>query len=542
MFGFGNRKEKPVETQPWEAVEKPISSRQNLNGKLDQTKRMKQRRYRGKRGYDAAKNTRFMSKWPNSPSPINFQITSMLHVLVARSREAFQNNDHIKRAVSLRKSKIVGHTGIRFVPKVKTNGKIDKEINDQIAQLVKAVSKRGVLDAKGRLSLIDIQNRVEHQLFVDGEYLCIHKYNKMYDFGYAIDEVDPMLLPVDMNLDLKNGNIIRCGIELDKNRRRVAYHFIKETKHTHPSLGQYHFRDNTVRIPASRVTHYFVQEFPDQMRGVPKAATALFRVEVLRKYIEAELIGARVGASSAGFFVRHKDYFEPYDGTGDIDVTDEDDEDIDRDDAEDMEIDEVEAGTVKIAPVGYDFKSWDLNRPNSAFADFIKENTRAMASSTDTNYSALSNNYENVSYSSLRDSNLTDEEIEKQGQVFLTEHFMEDVVPRAIESAIDFGYWQIKDRKPRFSVEYTEGEYIPKVRKWVDPVKEAQAYRILNRDLMVLSRERIARSLGILNPDEEFDVIKLENEKFPLHNDTTPTPTSDKEKQEDDIQASNDEK
>jgi len=506
----------------------PARSRNNLNGlQSGSGKSMK-------RNYDAAKSSRFMSSWTTAATPINYQITSQLHILLARSRHAYQNNDLVKRGVSLRMSKIVGHTGVRFVPDVKTSGSPEPKINNQVSELVKRLSKKGVLDAKGRLSFIDIQNRVERQLFIDGEYICIHRFGHEFEFGFAIDEIDPMLLPVDLNLDLKSGNVVRCGIELNKSKRVVAYHFVKEQKTSMPTNSmQYHKRE-TQRVLAKFVTHVFIQEFPDQLRGVPKIATSLFRIEVLRKYIEAELIGARIGASSAGFFVRQKDHYEPFTGQEGIDVKNEDEEDIEPDDVDDMEVDEVEAGTVKIAPVGYDFKEWNLNRPNSAFSDFLKDNTRAQASSMDVNYSAVANNYENVSFSALRDSKLTDEAIEKQSQVFLIEHFVEPILSKAILYALDFGKFVIKDPVARQNTEYTVGEYIPKLSKSVDPVKTAQAYRILNRDIEVISRERIARELDILNPLEELQRIKLENEQFPLHNTgVVPTPTSDKENEED---------
>lgn len=525
-------------------VTEPAPSTRKISVSGSGSKNLIRRSYKRKRAYEAAKNTRFMSSWTNSPSPINYQITSVLHTLIARSREAYQNNDLVRRAVSLRKSKTIGHTGIRFVPKIKTGGKLDSFINKQISSLLKKAGKKGVLDVKGKLSLIDIQNRVEHQLFVDGEYICIHRYSKTFDLAYAIDEVDPMLLPVKLNKDLKNGNIIRCGVELNQFKRPVAYHFIKSKDSMNRTNDHaYMNREDTVRIKAEYVTHVFQQEFPDQLRGIPKIATGLFRIEVLRKYIEAELIGARIGASSAGFFVRQKDFVDPYDGTGDIDITDEEKEDIPDEDLEDEELDEVEAGSVKIAPLGYDFKAWDLNRPNSAFGDFLRENNRSLASSTDMSYSALTNDYSGVSFSSLRDAKLTDEEIIKQGQVFHTEHFLEPVIFKMISISIDFGRFVVKDAVRRPTEEYLEGEFVPPVSKWVDPVKTAQAYRILNKELGVMARERICGELGILDPEAEFEAIKLENERFPVHNENNAgTVTSDKEIEADEQESKKEEK
>jgi len=79
--------------------------------------------------------------------------------------------------------------------------------------------------------------------------------------------------------------------------------------------------------------------------------------------------------------------------------------------------------------------------------------------------------------------------------------------------------------------------FVPKVSKWVDPVKTAQAYRVLNRDLGVMSRERICGELDILDPTAEFETIKLEELNYPLHNSQdVPSATSDKETEEDNEQ------
>ncbi len=493
------------------------------------------------RKYEAADSTRFLSSWSTFPSPINFQISSYLHVLVARSRDAFQNNDLVKRAVSLKKSKIVGHTGVRFVPKFKTKGVLDKKINRQLSDLFSGISKVGAIDVTGKMSLIDIQNRVEHQLFIDGEYICVHKYGKQYKYGFAIEEIDPMLLPVKLNKDLDNGNLIRCGIELNSEKRPVAYHFIKNKNSDNRNNDyNYHRESDTVRVVAENVTHLFVQDFPDQLRGVPRTSTALFSVEVLRKYLEAELIGARIGASSSGFFVKQKDHIEPFTGQEGISVNGDDPSD--EEEEIDDEIDEVEAGSIKMAPTGYDFKSWDLNRVNNAFKDFVTMNSRLVASSVDVSYSALTNDYQNVSFSSLRDAKLVDDEIVKQSQVFHIQHFFEPVTKKAMQSALDFGSFVLSGSRVFSSELIVVGEYVPVVAKWVDPVKTAQAYRILNVDLAVMSRQRICGQLGIDDWEAEFEAIKLENENYPLHNDQQSSEQKEKVFEEDEQESKKSEK
>lgn len=491
----------------------------------------------GARNYESANTSRFMNGWATMPQPINYQITSFWHTLVARSRAGYQNNDYLKRAVTLQKSKIVGHQGVRFVPKVlKRDGTLDADVNRQISRLIKDAGKKGVLEVSGQLSAIDIQNRVVHSKKVDGEFISIDRYSNEYKYGYAIQIIDPVLLPVTLNEDLPNGNRIRCGIELNKDSRPIAYHFIKERKNASYTDTQYYTSGDCVRILAKHVTHVFDLEFPGQLRGIPQCATSLFRVEMLRKYIEAELIGATMSARSPGFFIPNKDNVVPYEGKGDVSVQDPDGEvyEYEEDLPEELEADDIEPGSVQIAPLGYDFKSWDMNRPNSAFPDFVKENNRAVAASNGVNYSDLSNDYENVSFSSLRHSKITDEEIEKQQQCHLVEHFYQRFIEKLIWSAINFRKFVIKDRLVRSAEDYMEGVYIPKVAKWVDPVKTAQAFKILNKELGVMSRERIAIQLDVVDPEQEFSIINAENSKYPYYNESSSENSTDDLEDEDD--------
>lgn len=520
-MGLFNRKKKPeVETVEPVLVDKSSSRQISVVG--GGSKGLIRRKYRRVRSFDAGKPTRFLADWDTSPTPINYQITSVLHTIVARSRAGYQNNPLLKRAVSLMKSHIVGKNGVRYVPKVtKADGELDEGVNRQISEFLDKARRKGVIEASGMLSEIDLQNQNVHLKAVDGEFIAIKRMGPEFKYGIAYQIIDPMLLPVSLNEDLPNGRKIRCGIELGDYNRPIAYHFIRERKNGHPSSVYHPANRDYVRIEASEVIHDFDVHFVGQLRGIPQSAVSLLSVEILRKYIEAELVGARVGAMSAGFFVPNKDNAE-FDGSGSITTGDPDDEDGDYDPEDDeLEMEDIEAGSVKIAPLGYDFKPWDLKRPNQAFADFVKTNIRSVASANDVNYNDLANDYESVSFSSLRHSRLTDDQIWGQKKVWLIEHFLEIIYPQIIRTAIALGKFKVKDRRNRSLEDYTAGVFVPPVMKSVDMLKAASTYRILNKDLSVLSRKTIAMALDVVDPEAEFNQIAVENQKWPYYNENT---------------------
>lgn len=530
-MGWFKKKEQSVPVEG-ELVEK--KSTRQISTRTQGSKGLIRRKYRTVRSFDAGKPTRFLADWETSPTPINYQITSVLHTIIARSRAGYQNNPLLKRVVSLMKSNIVGKNGVRYVPKVTNNkGELDEDVNRQINDFLIDARKKGVLEASGLMSEIDLQNQNVQLKAVDGEFIAIKRLGPEFKYGIAYQIIDPMLLPVTLNEDLPNGRKIRCGIELGDYNRPVAYWFIRERKNGHPSSVYHPANKDYVRIEAKWVIHDFDIHFAGQLRGIPQSAVSLLSVEILRKYIEAELVGARVGAMSAGFFVPHQDNPE-FDGTGSITTGDPDDDEGDYDPADDeLEMEDIEAGSVKIAPAGYDFKPWDLKRPNQAFSDFVKTNIRSVASANDVNYNDLANDYESVSFSSLRHSRLTDEQIWGQKKVWLIEHFLELIYPDIIRTAIALGKVKIKTRYRLDLNDYTKGIFVPPVAKSVDMLKSATAYRILNKDLGVLSRMTIAMALDVVDPEGEFKQVALENEKYPYYNENTAN-DSDRIAQEED--------
>ena len=99
-------------------------------------------------------------------------------------------------------------------------------------------------------------------LAIDGEVLIQVLPNAKNDFGFAINVIDIDYLDEEKNETLPNGNEIRMGVEMDKNRKPVAYHVF--THHPYDYNFSASLRRETKRISAENIIHIYIQERPYQ--------------------------------------------------------------------------------------------------------------------------------------------------------------------------------------------------------------------------------------------------------------------------------------
>ena len=109
---------------------------------------------------------------------------------------------------------------------------------------------------------------------------------------FAIEFIDPDRLDWTMN-EIRNGNRIKMGVELDDQGEPVAY-WIRED---HPNeMLVTHGRKQRRRIPAEFIRHTFLEERTGQTRGVSLLASAALRAHLLDQFERATVIGGIIAA------------------------------------------------------------------------------------------------------------------------------------------------------------------------------------------------------------------------------------------------------
>jgi lambda family phage portal protein len=455
-----------------------------------------------RRGYAGAEIGPLTNSFRSEHSSLNQVLEAELRTLVGRSRQLAKNNDYVKHFLRQCQNHIAGPRGFMLaVNCLRDNGSIDEADKLVCEQAFARWAKRGVCDVTGRLSFVQLQRLLVLCLARDGEFLVRRVQGKKFnDFGYALQVIDPVLLDHTYRADLPNGHRIRMGVEVDTWGRPVAYHLLTDTELI---FGSSQRRE---RVPAAQIWHYFLQEEPTQVRGVPWIHSAMRRLNDLGGFEEAAIIAARVGASQMGFYV------PPVDQAGDASkLADEVLHGKDSDGQEQQTlVKDATPGTFEELPPGYDFKSFDPDYPHQNYDPFVKAMLRGISSGLGTDYPTLSNNLEGVNYTSIRAGKLDVQDLWMCLQGGFAEGFHEPLWPEWLQYAF------AADQMGRLPVskfeKYTAAIWQGRRWVWVDPLKEAQA-RALELDRCLTSYSQVMRDLG---RDPEATWRELEKDKARL--------------------------
>ena len=411
---------------------------------------------RKKRAYfEGAGNSSLLSAWATSNYSSDQVLRSDLSALRARSRELQRNNGFAKKFIRMVKTNVVGAKGIILQARVKNNkGQPDELANLRIEEAWGDWSKVGNCDITGELSFRDIQKIVIGQAAGDGEIL-IRKIrgSDVNKFGFALQLIEADHLDVKYNGTAPNGNKIRMGIEFDDLGRRAAYWLYKK----HPGdymVADYRYGDRE-RVPADEIIHFYIKNRISQNRGLPWMHAVMVNIHQLNGYVEAELVGARIGSSKMGFFQNENG--DGYKG----------------DDTENGNpIIEVEPGVFEYLPPGWKFEGFDPQHPTSAFPYFVKSILRTIASGMDVSYNFLANDLEGVNYSSIRAGILDERDVWRDLQAYLAEHFCQIVYEEWLQMALVTRALNL----PFSGIEkFKSVKWQPRGWQWVDPQKDVKA-------------------------------------------------------------------
>lgn len=341
-------------------------------------------------GFKAAEKDRLKLAWQARAHALsaNELIFRDLPTLVQRAREQGINNPYAKRFYTLLKTKVIGPRGPRHQNRAKlADGKPDKITNALIEEGWKDWSKVGVCDVTGRYSLIRFLHLWMETLARDGEVLVREVFGYENKFGYAIQIIEADRLDRKLNAELTNGNIVRMGVELNQWERPVAYYLL--VQHPGDRYQQVHGKDYE-RVPAEELIHTLDPMRPHQDRGFPWLHASMVDLHHVGEYRESEMIAAEFGAKNIGFYEQNPEAIEePKNDEGEL-------------------VEEIEAGTAQLLPWGVKWVEGLTNHPNANFGDFIRNSLRGVSSGAGISYPRLANDGAEMSWSSLRDTELDD--------------------------------------------------------------------------------------------------------------------------------------
>jgi len=426
-----------------------------------------------KRAYAAAQNNRLTSDWVSQATSADSEVRGSIRMLRNRARQLVRDSDFAKAALRAVRNNVVG-TGIRMQAQVRMQrgGRLADDINRRIEEEWDRWTSAKRCHCGGKLSWYDIQRLCITSMLESGEvFVRLVKQsfgNSKVPLGLEIIESD--LLDDDYNAIANNGNEIRMGVEIDKWGRPVAYHFFDY----HPGDYQFSYAQKAVkkrvRIPADDIIHLYLIERPGQTRGISAFASAIMRLRNLSGYEEAEIVAARASSSMMAFVkTPDQELFE--DGTFDQES-----------------VLDFSPGSIRRLAPGEEMQFFTPNRPDDAFTPFVQQMLRAVAAGVGCSYTQVSSDFSQSNYSSSRLELLETRTHYKTLQQYLIEALCEEVYEKWLEMAVLAGALDLPafDSNPE---RYEEAKWIAPAAQFVDPQKEAAAYKELIRSgIMTLSQ------------------------------------------------------
>ena len=490
------------------------------------------RRYSRQWGYGAANRDRMTAGIPRTPVNISTMIRAQLTGLRASSRWLVENDSYARQFMRLLDVNVFRQTGI--YPEAR-----QEALEDADTALVEAVlvawrqwaSDPKAVDMGGRLRFRDAERLFLRGAAEDGETLAL-KYRGpgAGPFGFSLLFVDPDLLPVQYDDDVRGGNIIRSGVEMSPYWRPVRYHLIDPRDHARSPYGLILPRTPTDTPPwdAADVIHEFLVERAGQYRGIPWLSNAGRRLHNVAGLEQAALAAARAGASQLGAIQREIGAAES--NTYDTREDPEDDSS--------PRILEFEDAVFMDLAVGETLAQFTPNYPHEQYSPFMRGALQGVAASLGVSYASLTTDRSQTNYSSERSGKLD----ETDGWLVLVDwvcsRFHKPVFREWLEMAILAGKIQPVDGRQVSIADVDDivDRIVWQSRGWasVDPDKETKADE---REIAMgtNSRTGVMRRRG-RKPEQVFAELKEEERlgfaakaAAPEPGDTTPDETTDAE-------------
>lgn len=225
-------------------------------------------------GYNAAKINRFTRNQPRSVLPEHMVPRSHPEAIAAQSWELYRNNGSARKVVRSIESKVIGRGMFPHSLATRVDGTPHIEFRQAVKRLwwsmASCVDVRGK-PGQGGLDLVEFQKLALRQVILSGEVLCRkiplrpkEQRRAGSPVAVAYQLIPAHRLSTDRHADgMSPDAIYYRGIELNQSGKRIAYHILP------PQMDEFSVPNQIPeRIGSDQITHVFIAEDIDQMRGV----------------------------------------------------------------------------------------------------------------------------------------------------------------------------------------------------------------------------------------------------------------------------------
>lgn len=435
--------------------------------------------------YEAAKPSR-LRKWSRDFGSGTTAARWGLKPLRDYARNLERNHDIAGGALNVLVQNIVGGRGIGIEPQPqRADGTVDVDLQRQLQDLWNEWSEWP--EVSWTHSWASAQRMLCRSWVRDGEVLFQMLPGKVPGLQHgsrvplSIELIEADLL--DHLYDDPTHGIVQ-GVERNAWNRPIAYHVFKQ----HP--GDYNLLDpiDRKRVSADLMYHIKLIQRIAQARGISVFASVCARLDDIKDYEDSERIAAKVAASMAAVIKKGTpdEYTAPLNSDGTARA------------ARDLKF---TPGMIfdDLLP-GEDIATIDSNRPNPNVETYRNGQLRAVAAGVGTSYSSLSKHYDGT-YSAQR------QELVEQWGAYLVvaDEFIAQCVRPVYQQFVNAVVLAGLVKIPRGSTArmLQHATYVPPSMPWIDPLKEAQGWSLMELRGYISAPEIIRRRGG--NPADTLN-------------------------------------
>lgn len=438
-------------------------------------------RPRSRRMYAGARINRLSADWLAGQTSADAEIKLSIRQLRNRARQMVRDNPYARQAKRAVELNVIG-TGVQLQARVMKlrGGMRDDVINQRIETLWLQWCRKESCDAAGRNDLQRLARIAVGAMVESGEaiFRVVNRRDRRGKVPMALQMIESDMLDEEYAGPTSQSNSEwRLGVEIDEWGQPLNYAFF--TRHPGDSnlVGRVDDNRRHLIIPASEVIHLFEPDRPGQTRGVPWFSAVMDDAHQMAGYEEAAVVRARGAASLMGFIQSPDGELEGDDVEGEDRVTD------------------FEPGQFRYLNPGETVQVPQLQAPDAQYEMFVRQKTRRFAAGMGCSYETVSKDFSQTNYSSSRLSLIEDRDHWKVIQDLMIQDFYQRIYVQWLQTAVLGNVLQLGDYEIR-PERYEDAAYWqPRGWQWVDPLKEAQAYALME-DRGYITKSQVCGMLG----------------------------------------------
>lgn len=226
-----------------------------------------------------------------------------------------------------------------------------------------------------------------------------------------------------------------------------------------------------VYVPAKDIIYYFTKNRPSQVREMSDLCQSITRVRDANEFMTAVSVKERIAACLAVFIKKITPSFVGFGGGGGRMPA------YDNRISGDYEGKKISPGMIKELNAGDEIQVVNPAGQATDAASYVKLQQRLIGAGQGLSYEATSRDMSQSNYSSARQGSIEDEQTYIEDVELLQEVVMDEVYETFLISGVLSGLFDIPgfwDDKRK----YLKHEWVAAPKKWIDPLKEANATKI----------------------------------------------------------------